>query len=87
MWHAFSHLGAACQPCASCPLCLQVLTSGLLSEADCRGDLLVGQAAQAFFAAADGPSAEPLARLLSCLRPSSKVLAAFKSSLEVCVGG
>ncbi len=45
----------------------------------------MGQAAQAFFAvaAADRASAEAAARLLSRLRPSAKVLGAFKTHIEV----
>ncbi|GAB4818692.1 hypothetical protein N2152v2_005738 [Parachlorella kessleri] len=64
---------------------VQELACNLLAEADLRNDLLVGQAAQAFFAAAasgDGGTAAATALLLARLKPSARVLSACKTQLE-----
>lgn len=66
---------------------LQVLVDpadGLITQADMRGDVLVGQAVQALVAASSGavPAARTAATLLRAMQPSSKVLSALGAQLQ-----
>eukprot|EP00887_Chlorella_sp_A99_P001044 scaffold14.g1044.t1 len=58
-----------------------VLLRDVLTPADLRSDLLVGQAVQAFVAAEGGAAARAAAALLAGCQPSAKVLGALRSHL------